>query len=422
MLLPDGRNEYRTFTGGILSIVTVIVMLGFAGYKFSVLVQSSDYKVQMRLEEGFYEDSDPFGIEDDFMIAAAITGDFEPMYEIDPAYGDLKLFSKSWNYEEYLGWRELEWEFCPQDYFQYGSHRSDQPRFYETFSTIQDMEMYSTSLRCIKNLDKDSVIWGNFNTGNATAVLVMFEKCDSEKNQIVCKSEEEINQWLKGRYIIVLENQKKFQSYKFGNERFKESAEVKWYPLNPDARTEYVSMVTRINTELYDSPWTIAELDQEISDGHSIELQPSRTMGYNNRIWNGVTYEISLTSKRYFRRVYGIMDFMAEMGGLFGAFGSIFLAMVVGFNYFGSYQFVMAELFYDRTSDGSRRASMSAKFIGKKKVNNVQWNALKTLMLNLYTFAPKVCLRCCKPNRAIRMRAKGFTQVLKETNILYIIQ
>ena len=71
-------------------------------------------------------------------------------------------------------------------------------------------------------------------------------------------------------------------------------------------------------------------------------------MGYKNRIWNGVTYEISLTSRRYFRRVYSIMDFLSDMGGLFGALGSIFLALAIGMNYFGSYQFVMAELFYER--------------------------------------------------------------------------
>ena len=81
----------------------------------------------------------------------------------------------------------------------------------------------------------------------------------------------------------------------------------------------------------------MADFDQELSKGHSIELQPSRTMGYNNKIWNGVTYEMSLSSKRYFRRVYGIMDFLPEMGGLFGAFGSLSLATVVGINYFGSY-------------------------------------------------------------------------------------
>ena len=80
-------------------------------------------------------------------------------------------------------------------------------------------------------------------------------------------------------------------------------------------------------------------------------------MGYNNKIWNGVTYEMSLSSKRYFRRVYSIMDFFAEMGGLAGSFGSLSFAAVYCFNYFGSYQFVMAELFYDRFAVNDKRPS-----------------------------------------------------------------
>ena len=57
---------------------------------------------------------------------------------------------------------------------------------------------------------------------------------------------------------------------------------------------------------------------------------------------------MSIKNKAYFRRVYTIMDYMSEMGGLFGAIGSIFLAIIVGLNYFGSYQFLIAELFYNR--------------------------------------------------------------------------
>ena len=145
-------------------------------------------------------------------------------------------------------------------------------------------------------------------------------------------------------------------------------------------------------------------------------------MGYNNKVWNGVTYEMSLSSKRYFRRVYGIMDFLAEMGGLFGAFGSLSLAIVVGINYFGSYQFVMAELFYDRFAAKDKRPSNTKQYIGRKKANKVQWRAIETLILNLYTFAPKICFSCCKPSRSNKLKRYGFKQTLEEANIVYIIQ
>ena len=92
-------------------------------------------------------------------------------------------------------------------------------------------------------------------------------------------------------------------------------------------------------------------------------------MGYNNKIWNGVTYEMSLSSNRYFRRVYGVMDFLSEMGGLFSIFASLSLAIVCGINYFGSYHFVMAELFYDRFSRNLTKPSKTQQLIGSKKVN-----------------------------------------------------
>ena len=131
---------------------------------------------------------------------------------------------------------------------------------------------------------------------------------------------------------------------------------------------------------------------------------------------------MSLSSNSYLRRVYGIMDFLAEMGGLFGAIGSLSLAIVVSINYFGSYHFVMAELFYDRFSIEYTKPSKTRQLIGSKKVNRVQWSAIKTLILNFYTFAPKYCFCCCKPSRSNKLKTHGFKQVLKETNIVYIIQ
>ena len=75
-------------------------MISFALYKVNLLLQSSEYKVQMRIEEGYYDDSDVFDLSNNFMVAAAITGDFAPLYHIPPSIGELKFFSKSWNNEQ----------------------------------------------------------------------------------------------------------------------------------------------------------------------------------------------------------------------------------------------------------------------------------------------------------------------------------
>ena len=54
-------------------------------------------------------------------------------------------------------------------------------------------------MRCIANPEDSLEIWGNYNTGEAGALQVVFETCDSAKNalnpataDIVCKSDAEI--------------------------------------------------------------------------------------------------------------------------------------------------------------------------------------------------------------------------------------
>ena len=95
---------------------------------------------------------------------------------------------------------------------------------------------------------------------------------------------------------------------------------------------------------------------------------------------------MSLNQNLYFRKVYTSLDFLAEIGGLFNALKGICLLIVGFLNYFGSFQFVMADNLYYRS--------------GRVYKNDIQWNSLKSLRLNMHTFFPKVLLCfCCRPNK-----------------------
>ena len=52
--------------------------------------------MQLRHEEGYYEDTDRFGAGDEFMIGAAITGFYEPLFSVPEEIGNLKFYSKQW--------------------------------------------------------------------------------------------------------------------------------------------------------------------------------------------------------------------------------------------------------------------------------------------------------------------------------------
>ena len=87
---------------------------------------------------------------------------------------------------------------------------------------------------------------------------LQFEKCDST---IVsnCKSEEEISQWLKRKFIVILENQTRFdnvnyekdESYQKG--RIVEESKIKWVGISSTQRQELANNLKITDVELQDS-------------------------------------------------------------------------------------------------------------------------------------------------------------------------
>ena len=144
-------------------------------------------------------------------------------------------------------------------------------------------------------------------------------------------------------------------------------------------------MIYRQKLELADNYWGF---DGPVKkNGFKMERKPTRNIPYKNNFQNAVTFELDLGQTEYFRKVYTSLDFLSELGGLFSALGRLALLVISSLNYFGSFQFVMADNFYYRS--------------GQAYKNDVQWNSLKSLRLNVHTFFPKELHICCfKPTKA----------------------
>jgi len=53
-------------------------------------------------------------------------------------------------------------------------------------------------------------MWGNYDTTEASSIMVVFERCSPLKNKVKCKTDAQIDEWMQSKYIIMISNQKNF--------------------------------------------------------------------------------------------------------------------------------------------------------------------------------------------------------------------
>ena len=88
---------------------------------------------------------------------------------------------------------------------------------------------------------------------------------------------------MKGRYILTLQQTKRFIQHRFGPDRFEPAAEMVWYPMNAEARTDYVNLFTRTSVEFNDNYLAIGNSAKVLEHGFIKENLPTRTLPYDNK-------------------------------------------------------------------------------------------------------------------------------------------
>ena len=73
-------------------------------------------------------------------------------------------------------------------------------------------------MKCITQPDQ-LALWGNFDSAVAQNLQLAFELCDNKTSAVPCKSKEEIVQWMRQKFIVVLFNENGFIKHKFQEEK-----------------------------------------------------------------------------------------------------------------------------------------------------------------------------------------------------------
>ena len=93
--------------------------------------------------------------------------------------------------------------------------------------------------------------------------------------------------------------------------------------------------------------------DERFDDGILVERdsifnfndKPTRVLPYQNMFHSAVTFELSDINQVYYRQVYGIFDWLRDIGGLYGAVGGFSMALIAIFQFQGPVMFTMTDLF-----------------------------------------------------------------------------
>ena len=91
-------------------------------------------------------------------------------------------------------------------------------------------------------MDKEErYIHGNFNTEKARNIRVRLNRCRGQQNN--CKTDHEITEFVKGKYMIVYMNQIRFDDSKYGEESIIKESRTDWYRIRTKAQDEYPYLV-----------------------------------------------------------------------------------------------------------------------------------------------------------------------------------
>ena len=105
--------------------------------------------------------------------------------------------------------------------------------FFETSpNSEEDVKKHFHRFKCLANPENDMYLWGNYETVSTSNLMIVFDKCDNKTSAVVCKSDVQIYEWIRGKYILSLRNSKRFVQSEFDEGRILSSATTQWLPLS----------------------------------------------------------------------------------------------------------------------------------------------------------------------------------------------
>ena len=301
--------------------------------------------------QNFYEYDYEYDSSDGMQIAFGLTAydSSSDQTPFDKSFGTLDAYQKVWGEKNEDGsvkdtyLKKIETRPCIEADINFkgvtGSD-ADSFMFFEPADEFQyDINRFYKVLNCMK---EPFVLSGDYNTIAAKQLVIAFSIC---RGETYCRDEEtEIKPWLRRKFVMALENQFSFNKEKVETEKLKKTSRLRWITLTPQIRTDIYNYVQISKLDLSDEIGSLA--------GEKVEHKMFTITQGNMRLYDfpddiqlAITYELDRDQRTIRRQVYGILDFLGDIGGLAGALKALFAALIIIFQYKAAISYVSNRTF-----------------------------------------------------------------------------
>ena len=190
--------------GTLMSFIFMGIVIGYSAQRLDILLNRKDVDILQTVRDNYFSDNEAFTGEEGFNIAIALTG-FDSVRDsvLDPEYANLIFETSQW---DVLEDGEINWQItsvashtCSEEELGLTGDYSRIMPAHETSTAY--VNLYKKKFVCLNK--EDLKIYGTFNSKKAQLLRASLIRCSGKD---FCKSEEEINEYMKDKYLLVLTN------------------------------------------------------------------------------------------------------------------------------------------------------------------------------------------------------------------------
>ena len=134
-------------------------------------------------------------------------------------------------------------------------------------------------------------------------------------NRPDCKDEETINNFIKTRYLLILSNQVRFDTTKYGSESIVRESHIHWLPVTTQVQQNVPYLLTLTNLELQDELIHLEEFTEHSNILFKLERLPQRPYEFFPDLIMSTSFELTPNMIMVERDLLTILDVFAALGG-----------------------------------------------------------------------------------------------------------